>query len=219
MNPLTDQIINVICDNFKQLEKVHLEGVSEMTSSDNFHKLTSLRVLDISTITHDFHPLSGLRFGTNKKLEELIIPYYDIHPGFFARLKLYIPNLKKLDCMISKTEVIEKLMEYFEDLEYLSILNGCDWDNEFIQSSLNEKPMLKLKHLHLQGWMRNIDIKTARKIVRNFSNLEYLWIDECGRLSEKFVKVLLRGLKNLKELHLGKIRRKNNLSERFVMIG
>lgn len=91
--------------------------------------------------------------------------------------------------------------EDLKGLEALSIDYGL-YLNDSITSILNEKVMLKLKHLRIETWFRDLDTKTARKIVNNFGNLESLTIIAGGNLPERSVKILLRGLKNLKEINL-----------------
>lgn len=217
---VNDLVINVICDNFKELQTLQLIGFSEMTSnsSDNFHKLTKLRVLEIMKGQEyddsNLNPLNGLRFAVNENLEELNVPFCNISPGSIAELKSCIPNVKKLNFRTESSEVILEVLKHFKNLEHLTIHQERFWEKIFPKSSLNEKVLLKLNYLHLNLAIKNIDTKTARRIVNNFGNVEFLKIDNCGHVPERSFKILLRGLKSLREIYLFSIT--NRLSEQVL---
>jgi hypothetical protein len=124
-----------------------------------------------------------------------------VPPGFIDQLSKCIPNLKKLTLTTGSADVVGDMLKHFKNLEHLTV--KCDFyildEPQIIK--LDEKVLLKLRHLDMT-FNDYFTTKHARKFVNNFCNLEYLKIENALNISNRSVKILLRGLKNLKEIHL-----------------
>jgi hypothetical protein len=93
-------------------------------------------------------------------------------------------------------------MRYFRNLEELKIEYNTYKNGSQPQFSLDEKVLLKLKHLHLENCRFKLNTKIARKLVNSFPNLEHLEIYSFDGLTARCIKILLRGMKRLKVLDL-----------------
>jgi hypothetical protein len=199
---VSNEYLQIAIDLMPNLESLILKdgNYSQISRSvtSNLYKLTKLKKLVIDLADNykfgefqhvNVNYLSGLK--SNVYLEEL--------ESFFPD---NVPNLKKLRMKTRSHRVIEHVLRYFRNLEELQIEYYTYQEENQPQFSLDEKVLLKLKHLHLQDCQFRMNTKVARKLVNNFPNLEYLKIDSFVGLTARCVKILLRGMKRLKDLDL-----------------
>jgi hypothetical protein len=184
--------------------------ISERVTND-LHKLTKLNKLVIDLADNykrdEFkrvktNYLNGLRVSSNENLEELESFFPDLPEEFVKELADNLPNLKKLRMKTRSHTVIEHVLRYFRNLEELKIEYNTYKKGSQPPFSLDEKVLLKLKHLHLYDCRFKLNTKVARKLVNNFPNLEHLDIYSFDGLTARCVKILLRGMKRLKVLDL-----------------
>jgi hypothetical protein len=212
---VTDEYLQVAIDLMPNLETLILKEsnyykISERVIND-LHKLTKLKKLVIDLADNykrgEFEEvktnyLNGLRVSSNENLEELESFFPDLTEEFVKELADNIPNLKKLRMKTRSHKVIEHVLRYFRNLQELKIEYNTYKKGNQPPFSLDEKVLLKLKHLHLENCQFKFNTKVARKLVNNFPNLEHLEIYSFVGLTARCVKILLRGMKRLKVLDL-----------------
>jgi hypothetical protein len=211
---VTDEYLQTAIDMMPNLETLILKendfwAISESVTND-LHKLTKLKKLVIDLADNfggefkevKMNYLKGLRVSSNENLEELQSFFPDLSKEFVMELADNIPNLKKLRIKTRSHKVIEHVLRYFRNLEELKIEYNTYNKESQPQFSLDEKVLLKLKHLHLENCRFRLNTKVARKLVNNFPNLEYLEIDGFDGLTARCIKILLRGMRRLKVLDL-----------------
>jgi Leucine-rich repeat (LRR) protein len=213
---VSDEYLQTAIELMPNLETLILKdsdysAISESVTND-LHKLTKLKKLVIDLADNykrgEFKKvktnyLKGLRLSFNENLEDLESFFPDLSEEFVRELADNVPNLKKLRMKTRSHRVIEYVMRYFRNLEELKIeYNTYKKGRTQKQLSLDEKVLLKLKHLYLENCQFRLNTKVARKLVNNFPNLEHLEIYSFVGLTARCIKILLRGMKRLKVLDL-----------------
>lgn len=201
---LNNRTLKEICDHLTDLQTLEFQCEFNTTTNDaceNLYKLKNLKRLWFNNYL-DYNALSGLKFGINKNLEELRAFFDYASSEFITELKSCIPNLRVLDVCTRQNTTIENVLNNFENLEFLSIY----YENiiECLKISTNQT-LPKLRNLKIVKYFESnlvMEDASTETMVQHMYNLEYLWIYSSKEISCSCLVILLRGLKNLKELHL-----------------
>jgi hypothetical protein len=184
---------NVICE-LKNLESLELTGiVGEGSNMNNLYKLGNLRRLRVYRGI-SWNILDHIKFGVFQNLEELHAAIGGASLESIQEMKRITPNLKKLLIHSRSLDTINDLLAALENLEAVKIKDSIQ--------KIPEKFCPKLKRLEVSC---SGDFKlTAKQILQNFPNLEFLRISVCSVKVKKSIFVgLLSGLKQLKTFYMG----------------
>jgi hypothetical protein len=192
-------------ESIEELTIEHSEGHPLGLSTvgvDKLHRLVNLKKLTVQGPHYHCNPLNGLKLAVNENLTEIKATFACSSNEFVRDLARCLPNLKKLHVIEASFYMpYTDCWKYFENLEHLHV---CYYSVKLrFRSDLDDGRVLeKLKFLYLIQEYFCLVQETAEILVHDFPNLEELHISDVSLMPYESIKILLRGLKNLKVLYI-----------------
>lgn len=196
---LNDSIWEKICS-LKNLRVLNCESGDV---SDDRNLITNLSHLTEFSFPYSQRDvIQAFYFFKHENLKILRASFISTTFESFLLLSSNLPNLRTLHAHIRTETMVPAILKNFKNLEHLVIdmepyfsrLPGCVFHSD-------GQTLLNLKTLHIKNSFE-IDTKTAKKIVVNFTNLEELIFDFTQQFNDECVKILVRGLKKLRVFKL-----------------
>jgi hypothetical protein len=200
--------LEVLQINHRSSEQPQNQLILSPECTDKLYKLTNLQKLEINGFYSNCNILSGLRFDINENLTELKGPFRSVDQDFVEALARCLPNLRKLTVLESNFQYTD-VWKCFKNLEYLHISHTCNYYDNLTYKKLRFRYdvetgeiLEKLKNLAINYGYFSLVQETAEILVHDFPNLEELYLSNVSLMPYESIKVLLKGLKNLKVLYI-----------------